>query len=258
MTTLPEMTPLQRMTKLQEMLDPFGIDASDLMNYLKDTGIIAGSFAMASLIPDFGPINDMDIFSIVPFMHRYSPLESEAVIAYFKSVTDWFSQYGYTEDTDSYTKTKNDYDFSRFIFKVQTFRHITSGKKIDFVHITQNYRSIFSESDFTISDTYIMFNNEYTPSGVYTPVYISNHYDDLVNKRLVLCNISGLFRTDYYRDTKRGPFCPLDEVIAPKRLARLEKYLTRGFQMIPKEYTISYRNTLVNEEFYRARLAMFM
>jgi hypothetical protein len=246
---------------LDAMLEPFGIPKFELANYLKDRGIIAGSFAMASLVPDFGPIGDMDIFHMIPQHISSCYTTNVARNAYFQSVSDWFTRYGYIEQDVSCLK-QNSYDFSNYIYKVQTFEHNSSGKKIDFVHIHScHYRNIFRHTDFMINDTYIQFKNN--DSSVYTEEYISNDYDNLINKRLILLNIQDLFSIDYHFGTKRGQCCPLDSITAPKRLVRLQKYLSRGFNIIPKSLIrqISYdqyETIIVNEETYHSRLMEFI
>lgn len=252
---------------LRTMLEPFGIPFEPLADFCnKSNAVIGGSLAIATLVADFPRDDmDMDIFSISPFYIRYSMgSSSKEVVAYFKSVSDWFAQYEYIEDSTS-SGRDNDYDFTKFISKVQTFKHISNGKKVDFVHITCDHSTLFSNTDFSINDTYIKFQNinMVTPSSpVYREEYISFDYENLINKRFRLYDMYNIFRTDFGYETKQGPNCPLNAITAPKRLARLEKYLARGFTMIPMECQITryplYKTILVNEESYRTRLTDFM
>ena len=223
---------------LDEMILPFGIPKQDLANYLGDAGVIAGSFAMASLIPDFGSIGDMDIFKIIPAHHPFQAPKSMDAILYFESITTWFARYGYEEDGASYEDAKNIYDFSTYIYKVQTFKHLESGVKIDFVHIKMHYMYIAQNTDFTINNTYIAFQNANVAFPMYNEVYISRNYTHLMEKRLMLSSMDGVFRKD-------GVYCPLDSVTAPKRLTRLEKYLARGFVMEP-ELLAQYKQRLAD------------
>jgi hypothetical protein len=255
-------------TPLETMLEPFGIPKTDLANFLGPrNAMIGGSFTIASLLPVEGTFtpSDMDIFMPVPCYLR-DPKSHEA-ISHFEIITMCFSQYGYVEDSVSYGHT-NCYDFSQYIFKVQTFKHTTSGAKIDIVHITRPCEYVLRHTDFTINDTYIAFRTERYDFPVYKEYYVCNHYDDLVNKRLVLYKASDIFWNYFSPHSGRNSSCPIDSVTAPKRLARLEKYLARGFHM-PSDITVSIHKIdqyhrmervelPVNEETYRARLAHFM
>jgi hypothetical protein len=255
-------------TPFETMLEPFGIPKPDLANFLGPrNAVVGGSFAIASLlhVEDTFTPGDMDIFMPNPWYLR-DPKSSEA-IAYFEVITTWFSQYGYIEDSVSYGH-ENNYDFSLYIFKVQTFKHTTSGAKIDVVHITSRCDYVLRHTDFTINDTYIAFRTERHDFPVYEEYYVCNHYDDLVNKRLVLYKAPDIFSNYFIPTFPKNIGCPIDRVTAPKRLARLEKYLARGFHM-PSDITVSiykvepYRSMErvelpVNEETYRARLAHFM
>jgi hypothetical protein len=256
-------TKVTPVTPLENMLEPFGIPKEDLANLLGERqAIIAGSFAIASLLPvenTFTP-GDMDIFIPTPWYIR-DP-KSRNAISHFDVITMWFSQYGYVEDSVSY-EHKNSYDFSLHIFKVQTFKHTTSGIKIDIVHINSQCDFILPHTDFTINDTYIAFRRQRYDFPVYEEYYVCNHYDDLVNKHLVLYKVSDIFCN--YLSPRSGQTigCPIDTVTAPKRLARLEKYIARGFHMV-SDITVSilnrnaYVQLPVNEETYRTRLSHFM
>ncbi len=261
-------TTVTPVTPFENTLEPFGIPKSDLANFLgAKNAVIAGSFAIASIRPvedNFTP-GDMDIFMPVPW-YLCDPKSSEA-ISYFETITTWFSRYGYVEESVSYGH-ENNYDFSLYIFKVQTFKHTTSGAKIDVVHITSNCAYVLRHTDFTINDTFIAFRTERHDFPVYEEYYVCNHYDDLVNKRLVLYKAPDIFANYFTPSSGRTIGCPIDRVTAPKRLARLEKYLARGFHM-PSDITVSIHKIdqyhrmervelPVNEETYRARLAYFM
>lgn len=61
---MSEITPL---IQLDDMLTHFNIPKHDLAELLSENnGVIAGSFVLALLIPDFGHIGDMDIFNPIP------------------------------------------------------------------------------------------------------------------------------------------------------------------------------------------------
>jgi hypothetical protein len=229
------------MKSLSLLLEPYGIPKQDMANFLNVRGVIAGSTAISALNPSFEP-GDLDIVMNIPFWLSYQSTKSAAAIRYFEEATAWFAKYGYQEMGHSYGDgSGNMYDFNRWIYKVQTFQHCESKKKVDLVHINGPLMIFLQSTDFTINYTYIAFENKNMDFPVYTEFYVSRFYGDVMGKLpLFLMNADNIFRRD-------NAFCPLHAKNAQARLNRLEKYLARGYTMEPQL-----------EESYRARLAMFL
>lgn len=239
---MSEITPF---IQLDEMLTPFNIPKHDLAELLSENdSVIAGSFALASLIPDFGPIGDMDIFNPIPnsVLQSRSPV---TIPSYYNQTKVWFEKYGYEEIKNKFCGSENIYDYTLYISKVQTFRHTITGAKIDFIHIYTIVNDVLSITDFTINTTYIKFRKNGGSS--YTEEYVSRYYDDVINKRIVLMNIEKIIQViDKSHPPRRSlPKSPIDYETSPKRLSRLEKYLSRGFTM-DSEIEGKYRKVLAS------------